>query len=172
MRKICLHFHVEAGILPDTAVVDEPFIQRSIQMNFRGKFLVGASLGLMVGLGITAVAQEVPGTPSEPDATATEVKGRIISPYNMLNDLTDDQKSKIVSIHLAELDAQKALVAKEREDIRAVLTPVQVRELAAAIDKSDAEKKAAAEKKKAEELKAKADALINKANAATQPGAK
>lgn len=136
-------------------------------MNFRGKFLAGAALGLMAGLGITAVAQQ---TPSESDAT--EVKGRIILPYSMLTDLTDDQKAKIVSIHLAELDAQKALLAKEKEDIRAVLTPVQVRELATAIDKSDAEKKAAAEKKKAEELQIKSNILMDKANAATQPTGK
>jgi hypothetical protein len=140
-------------------------------MRFRGKHLAGAGLGLMIGLGITAVAQQMPTTPADDTATA-EVKGRIISPYSLLTDLTDDEKSKIISIHQAELDAQKALLAKEKTDILAVLTAQQRTELSAAIDKQDAEKKVAAEKKKADALKAKADALMDKANAATQPAGK
>jgi hypothetical protein len=141
-------------------------------MQFRGQHWAGAALGLMIGLGLTAVAQQMPATPAEPDTTAAEVKGRVIAPYNLLKDLTDDEKSKIISIHQAELDAQKALVAKEKVDILAVLTEAQRVELSEAINKQDAIKKMEADKKKAEELKAKSDMLMDKANAATQPVAK
>jgi hypothetical protein len=128
-----------------------------------GKVLAAAVI-LSAGIKLAAIAQETP--------AADSTKGKVIAPYNLVTDLSDDQKSKIETIHKAELAEEKKLKDKEHDDIMAVLTDDQKKALDDAIAKTSVEKRAteaehraAAEEQKAADLKKQAQGL----GAATQP---
>src|SRR5258706_16174125 len=91
------------------------------------------------------------------DAKIDTSKTRVIKPFSELKDLSAGQVEKLKVIHRKHLDAVKALVAKEHEDLMDVLSADQKKELEEleAKDKADkkkakmkeAEKAAAADKK-------------------------
>lgn len=81
-------------------------------------------------------------------AAPTHGHARLTKPWNELKDLTDDEKTKIVEIHQKALDEIKEIDAKENQDILAVLTDDQKKEVAA-IEAKDKEAQRAARSKKA-----------------------
>jgi Spy/CpxP family protein refolding chaperone len=89
---------------------------------------------------------------------------RLAAPWNMLTDLTDDQKAKIADIHQKELDEEKKLKDQEKADITALLTDDQKKELDEALAKAEAEKKAALEARHAKAAQEKADEMKDKAD--------
>src|ERR1700722_6751033 len=103
---------------------------------FRNSVVILAGVTLL-GMGIRAVADDATTNPSTPEPKTTH--SRIVAPFNLLPDLTDDQKDKIRDIHSQTLDAERALRSKEHDDIAALLTDDQKKEL------DDLEEKAAAE---------------------------
>lgn len=72
---------------------------------FRNSVVILAGVTLL-GLGIRAVADDATTNPSTPEPKTTH--SRIVAPFNLLPDLTDDQKDKIRDIHSQTLDAERA----------------------------------------------------------------
>jgi hypothetical protein len=99
----------------------------------------------------------------------------IVVPYNLLTDLTDDQKSKIADIHRDELAQEHALRQKEQDDIRALLSDDQKKELDDLEARTAAERKAASEERRAKTAQEKAEdaqqKVENMGGATTQPSA-
>ena len=64
------------------------------------------------------------------DAAKPDVKGaRLIKPYSDLKDLTPEQTTKLREIHRKYLDEVKDLKAKEEDQMMAVLTDAQKKEI-------------------------------------------
>jgi len=97
---------------------------------------------------VAAWGQDKPATqPSggSKDKAAMHATHGLVSPWSKLNSLSDEQKNKIIDIHLKANAERKAIDEKEEADVMALLTDAQKAEL----EKMNAEKKAqAAEKKK------------------------
>jgi Spy/CpxP family protein refolding chaperone len=125
---------------------------------------------VLVGVGVHAVADDATTNPSDESHAP---RARIGSPFNKLDDLTDDQKAKIKDIRTEALEQEKQIRDKETSDIMALLTDDQKKELSdmeakeAAEKKADsAERRAKAEEEKAAELKQEATGM---GAATTQP---
>ena len=88
-----------------------------------------ALLGMLFSGVAWVAAQDVPTTQPDSDATIHHTRTRIPKPYSELSDLTDDQKSKILDIHAAMLEAYHKLEDDEKAQIAAVLTDDQKKEL-------------------------------------------
>jgi hypothetical protein len=84
---------------------------------------------------------------STPTAAPSRGRARLTKPWNQLKDLTDDEKAKILEIHQKAVDEVKAIDAKEHEDILAVLTDDQKKEIAT-IEEKDKEAQRASRSKK------------------------
>jgi Spy/CpxP family protein refolding chaperone len=133
---------------------------------------IGVAVFSLVGSAIVVIADDTSSATTKPSREhAAGHHDRIGMPFSLLTDLTDDQKTQIAAIHKTELDAEKALKDKEKDDVMALLTDQQKTELTEAEAKIDAEKKADAEAKRAKVEAAKAEELKNKADnmSTTQP---
>jgi Spy/CpxP family protein refolding chaperone len=101
---------------------------------------------ILVGVGVHAIANDATRNPSE----ATHVsRSRVGAPFNMLLDLTDDQKSKIKEIRAEASEQEKQIRQKEMDDITALLTDDQKKELSDMQAKEAAEKKAGSAERRA-----------------------
>ena len=96
---------------------------------------VGASLVALLALSVAGFAADgdkpaVPADkPNTPKAEAN-VKGvRLIKPYSDLKDLTAEQTTKLKEIHKKYSDQIKALEAQQKDEMAAVLTDVQKKEV-------------------------------------------
>lgn len=127
-------------------------------MNLRTCVVGTAALSLL-GI-VAALAQDATTAPSEEHHTT---RTRMVAPFNLLTDLTDDQKAKIADIHHDELAQEHALRQKEQEDIRALLTDDQKKELDDAIARAAAERKALSEEHRAKTAEEKAQDAQQKA---------
>jgi hypothetical protein len=130
-----------------------------------GKLLAAAFI-VSAGVKIAALAQE---TPVADDTSAT---GRLFAPYGKIPDLSDDQKSQIGAIHKTELAEEKKLKDKEHDDIVALLTDSQKKELDDITSKDSIDKRAAEAEHRAAEEEQRAKDLRDKAagmGATTQP---
>ena len=134
----------------------------------RNSVVVLAGVALL-GLGIRAIADEATTNPSTYEPKTT--RSRIVAPFNLLPDLTDDQKEKIRDIHSQTLDAERELRAKEHDEIEALLSDDQKKELDDLETKASAEKKYSAAEKRAQSEEEKAQQLKEQAEGAatTQP---
>jgi Spy/CpxP family protein refolding chaperone len=136
------------------------------------RLLIAVVVALGVSRGLVALADDAT---TQPSSDVPHVgHSKIPAPFNMLTDLTDDQKDQIKSIHKTETAAEKKLRAQEHDDIMALLTDDQKKELDAAIEKAAIEKKAESEENRAKTDEEKAQELQEKANdtgtpATTQP---
>lgn len=132
--------------------------------------LLGSVSAVLLGIGAAAIAQDAATNPSG-DQPKTTSHARMPAPYNGLSDLTDDQQAKIKDIHSEILDEQKQLRQKEHDEIDAVLTDDQKKELADIESKSALERKASEEARRAKEEEQKAENLKSQADgsATTQP---
>jgi hypothetical protein len=130
-----------------------------------GKRVIAGTMIVLAGIGIRAIAQQAPSNSGQ-----SPTAERLFEPYNMLTDLTPDQKIKIEAIHKTELEQEAELKAKEKTDILALLSDDQKKELDAAIAKREADSKARQLNRRADEAEQRAAALRDKASSATQPG--
>jgi Spy/CpxP family protein refolding chaperone len=123
---------------------------------------------------VTAIAQDATTMPSQTEEHHM-THTRIIAPFNLLTDLTDDQKMKIADIHRDELSQERALRQKEQDDVRALLSDDQKKELDDLQARTAAERKAAEEERRAKTAQEKAEDAQQKAEnmggATTQPSA-
>lgn len=133
-------------------------------------FLAGLAAVALLGLGIRAIADDATTNPSEAEPNAAP-HGHIVAPFNLLPDLTDDQKSKIHDIHAEYLDQEKQLKQKQYDDIDAILTDDQKKELDDLMSKDAVEKKAEEIEKRAQSEEEKAQQLKQQlgGGASTQP---
>ena len=83
-------------------------------------------------------------TPAKPDTRTV----RIIKPYSALKDLTTEQTERMKEIHKKYLDRIKKLEDEQREELTAVLTDAQKKELAEIQAQERIERKVAAAKAK------------------------
>lgn len=90
--------------------------------------------------------------------------GRLTQPYSKLTSLSDDQKSKIISIHKDYNAQRKELDKKERDEIMALLTDDQKKE----VEKIEGEKKTGGMKKS--DSKAGSDTKANTDAVDPNPG--
>lgn len=68
-------------------------------------------------------------TPPAATQPAAVTHAKLTKPWSELSNLTDDQKAKIAAVHAKALEDEKAIRDKEKEDIDAVLTDDQKKEL-------------------------------------------
>jgi len=139
-------------------------------MNLRNCLLGFAAAGLLAA-GVSAIADDATTAPSMPMPRMSH--SRIPAPFNMIPDLSDDQKSKIKDIHSEILEEEKQLHQKEHDEIAGVLTDDQKKELDDVESKAALEKKEADESRRAKSEEEKAEDLKQKleGGAATQPSA-
>ena len=87
---------------------------------------LGFSLASLLAIAVVSQAADAP----KPDPK-TDLKGvRLIKPYTDLKDLTADQTIKLKEIHKKYSDQIKALEAQQKDEMAAVLTDDQKKELA------------------------------------------
>src|SRR2546423_15433128 len=91
-------------------------------------------------------------TPAKPDTRTV----RIIKPYSALKDLTTEQTERMKEIHKKYLDRIKKLEDEQREELTAVLTDAQKKELAEIQAQERIERKVAAAKAKEKKSEAPA----------------
>ena len=102
----------------------------------RSKWIVGLGAVILGAALVTAQQQSgsasgQSGTSSSQQQAATPRRGgRLNRPWNQLSDLSDDQKTKIIAIHRKTLVEIAAINAKEREQVVALLTEDQKKQLA------------------------------------------
>jgi Spy/CpxP family protein refolding chaperone len=132
--------------------------------------LLGFAAALVLGAGAAAIADDATTAPSVPEPRSLS-RSHIAAPFNLLPDLTDDQKTKIRDIHTEILDEERELRQKEHDQIAALLTDDQKKELDDLVARETMEKKAAQEERraKAEEEKAQSDMEKLDGGATTQP---
>ena len=129
----------------------------------RNSIVILAGVALL-GFGIRVIADDATTNPS-PEAKPT--RSRLVAPFNMLSDLTDDQKMKIREIHAETLVQEKEIRQKEQDQITALLTDDQKKELDDLQAKAAAEKKVGAAEKRAKSEEEKAAQLKAEAEGAT-----
>jgi Spy/CpxP family protein refolding chaperone len=132
--------------------------------------LAASAAAILLGAAAAAIAQDATTNPS-PAPRMTH--NHIVAPFNQLTDLTDDQKSKIRDIHSDILQQEKELRQKEHDEINAILTDDQKKELDDLSSKSSMEKKESEMERRAKEEEDKASSLKDKIDggATTQPAA-
>jgi Spy/CpxP family protein refolding chaperone len=136
------------------------------------KWVTGIACVVIGGSVIAWAADDKPpkaDAPAKSDKSSFAPKAKIPAKYAALDDLTDDQKAKILAIHekaLAEIhDIQK----KEDAESEALLTPAQIDEIKANESKNKVDKKASQMEARAKTEEEKAKELRDKADAATKP---
>jgi Spy/CpxP family protein refolding chaperone len=133
-------------------------------------YLAAFAAALLLGIAVVAIADDATTMPSAP-APKSSSRSRITAPYNLLPDLTDEQKTKIKEIHAGILEEEKQLKQKEHDAIAEILTDDQKKELEDLVSKSTLEKKATEAERRAKAEAEKAESLKNElgGGAATQP---
>ena len=98
-------------------------------------------VGAIVLLMGSAIYAADSAAPAAGDASAPHKgHGRLTKPWNELKDLKPEERTKILAVHQKALDEVHAIEAKEHEDILALLSDDQKKEVAAI----EAKEKAAA----------------------------
>jgi Spy/CpxP family protein refolding chaperone len=103
----------------------------------RSKSLVVLSV-VVLGAALVAAQQQSSSSSGQSSSgsaqqqqTTTPRRGsnRLTQPWNKLTDLSDDVKTKIIAIHRKSVEEVNAIRAREREDILALLTEAQKKEV-------------------------------------------
>ena len=108
---------------------------------FRSKWAPLAAVALLSG-SILVFADD---TTTTPPPTEHHKHTKLTKPWSELKDLTDDQKSKILEVHGKALEEIKAIHEKENEDIMALLTDDQKKQVSDLEEKSPKKSEAAPE---------------------------
>ena len=103
----------------------------------RSKWIIGLGAVILGAALVTAQQQSGSGSgqsgtsaSQQQAATPRRNSGRLTRPWNKMSDLSDEQKTKIIAIHRKALDEIDAIRAKERQDIVALLSEDQKKQLA------------------------------------------
>jgi Spy/CpxP family protein refolding chaperone len=98
-------------------------------------------LAALIGLAMVVRADDATTQPAPSDEMPAK-RHKIPTPFGLLTDLTDDQKFQIIKIHKDELAQEKLLKAQEYDNIMALLTDDQKKELEEAIGEQELQRKA------------------------------
>jgi hypothetical protein len=135
--------------------------------------LSAIACAVLVACGVCVLADDATTQVSAPEPQVAGLHSRIVAPFNLLSDLSDDQKAQIRAIHAETIAEEKALRDKEHDEIFALLSDDQKKELQDVESKTEAQKKADsaqrradAEEREAQALKQQAQSLVG---ASTQP---
>ena len=90
----------------------------------RSKWVTG--IGALV-LGATLVAAQQQQATTQP-ARARQSR-RLVQPWSQIKDLNEDTRSKIIDIHRKAVEERAAISARERQDIMALLTDDQKKQV-------------------------------------------
>jgi hypothetical protein len=101
---------------------------------FRSKLVVGLG-ALALGTALVAAQQNAGSaqnnsTSAQQAAPQRQSSSRLTQPWSRLSDLSDDAKGKIIEIHRKSVAEVNAIRAKEREDIMALLSDAQKKQVA------------------------------------------
>ena len=94
----------------------------------RSVWLSGAAV--IVGAALM-LARPAGGEDNAASAPRRQARVRLTKPWNELKDLTADEKTRILEIHQKAIDQIHEIEAKEHQDILAMLTDEQKKEVAA-----------------------------------------
>jgi len=86
--------------------------------------------GVAVLMGAAFLAAKPAGDSDSASAPKRQRTARLTKPWNELKDLTDDEKAKILGIHEQANEQVNAIRTKEHQDILAVLSDEQRKEVA------------------------------------------
>jgi Spy/CpxP family protein refolding chaperone len=113
-----------------------------------GKWILSASLLVSTTSVLLAADMQKTAPATQPTTKPMRMR-KLTEPWSMLKDLTPEQTTQIEKIHADALEQTKKILAKENDDIAAILTPAQVTELkiAEAKKKLDASERSAEKKK-------------------------
>jgi Spy/CpxP family protein refolding chaperone len=100
---------------------------------------------LAIGALLTTGASALIAADTHAPTTKPAHAAKLTKPWSELSDLTDDEKAQIIAIHEKANEDRDAINKKEREDIEAVLTDDQKKELHE--DEVKAREEAAAKRK-------------------------
>jgi Spy/CpxP family protein refolding chaperone len=98
-----------------------------------GKWFLCAALSLAsvsISASFLSAADDTAAPTTQPAAKPARAK-KLTKPWSMLTTLSPEQTASIEKIHADALEERKKIDAKEKDDIMALLTPDQVKELAA-----------------------------------------
>ena len=95
----------------------------------------------VIGGSLFLHAQETPTTQPSSEMPTRHSRIRVPKPYSELPDLSQDQKDRIEQIHADMLEQLRKLQAQEKEQIDALLTDDQKKELQDMADKNTEQEK-------------------------------
>jgi Spy/CpxP family protein refolding chaperone len=100
-------------------------------MTFKGMGAIAAAALIALSAATFAAEGDKPATPAAGNAASkSDVKGvRLIKPYSDLRDLTPEQTTRLKEIHKKYSDEIKELEARQKEEMTAILTEAQKKEL-------------------------------------------
>jgi Spy/CpxP family protein refolding chaperone len=101
---------------------------------------VAVAAAILFSASVLVVADEPTTKPADEHS---ERGHKLTKPWSELTDLTDDQKTQIIAIHVEGLKEMRAAEQKEHEAIMAVLTDDQKKELTGIEEKMVAKRRAA-----------------------------
>jgi hypothetical protein len=102
---------------------------------FRPKWVVALSV-VVIGAALVTAQQQSNSNAGQSSSgsvqqqtTPSRGSTRLTRPWSQLSELSDDTKTKIIAIHRKSVDDVNAIRAKEREDILALLSDAQKKQL-------------------------------------------
>lgn len=105
---------------------------------------IAVAAALLFSASVLVVAEEPTTEPTTRPAEEHAERGhKLTKPWSELSDLTDDQKTQIIAIHVQGLKEMRAAETKEHEAIMAVLSDDQKKELKGIEEKMGAKRRAA-----------------------------
>ena len=96
-------------------------------MRVRGTVLMGG-LVMLAGTAFLVAAPAVKSGDSA-NSTARHSNVRLTKPWSEMNSLTDAEKNKILDIHRKAVEQIHEIETREKQDIMALLTPAQKKEV-------------------------------------------
>ena len=96
-----------------------------------GKWFVSAALLFTTGSMLLGADEpkSIPTPATQPSEAKPTRTRKLTEPWSMLKTLTPEQTTQIEKIHADAVEQTKKVVAKEHDDITAILTPDQLNEL-------------------------------------------
>ena len=86
-----------------------------------------AICAILLGAAMVTAQQQATTQPAR--QSRSRQSRRLVQPWSQIKDLNDDVKSKIIDIHRKAVEERAAITAKERQDIMALLTDDQKKQV-------------------------------------------
>jgi apolipoprotein N-acyltransferase len=90
----------------------------------KSRWLTGVCV-LVFGAALVAAQQQA----TQPAQGRPRASRRLVQPWSQIKDLNEDVKTKIIEIHRKSVEERAAISAKEKQDIMALLTDDQKKQV-------------------------------------------